>query len=135
MSDPPLQNQVKDLLREIRLHLERGDNENALKQIRKLERIIPEELEVDFLKQYTKMEIKLADAVRLRKNAEALLALHVGEEIPEQQLNKIVCGALKNAINDHGPVQKDMIGSAAKRIVGEIKSYIKGKTLNGVSGD
>jgi hypothetical protein len=133
MSEPPVN--IEDTLKEVRLRLERGDAEGALKLVRVLERLMPGELELDFLKQYQKMELKLADAVRQKANAEALLRLHAGHEIPEAQLNKIVCGALKSTINDHGPITKNMLGSAAKRVIGEIKSYLKGNTFDGISGD
>jgi hypothetical protein len=35
-------------------------------------------------------------------------------------LERIVAGALRAAIHDHGPITLDQIGSAAKRIVGQL---------------
>lgn len=124
MDKPPL---VGDIFREILSYLERGDADGALKHVRKLQRLVPDDIESDFLLQYKKMEYKLGEAQRHRANAEALLKLYSGEGMPEAVLNKIVCGALKSAINDHGPIDKNMIGSGAKRVIGEIKSYLKGK--------
>lgn len=118
---------VEDLFREIISNLERGNADGALKHVRKLQRIVPPDIGADFLLQYRKMEYKLQEAQRHRANAEALLQLYSGEDMPEAVLNKVVCGALKSAINDHGPIDKNMIGSGAKRVIGEIKSYIKGK--------
>lgn len=118
---------VGDVLDSLRSAIERGDEQQSLKQFYVLARALPRDVEWDFIVQYKKMERKLADAVRLRQNAEALLRLYSGYDLPETQFNKIVCGALKSSINDHGPVTTNLIGSAAKRVVGEIKSYLKGK--------
>ena len=38
---------------------------------------------------------------------------------------KIISGALKNCIRDHGPITKDWIGSAAKRIYGNCQQVVE----------
>jgi hypothetical protein len=40
-------------------------------------------------------------------------------------IQKIVCGALRGAINAHGPITKDLVGSAGKRISGSIYGEIQ----------
>lgn len=37
-------------------------------------------------------------------------------------LERAILGALKNTVKIHGPIGPELIGSAAKRIVGEIRS-------------
>lgn len=51
-----------------------------------------------------------------------------------QRLLKVINGALKSAIHDHGPITKEMMGSASKRVVGALKSLEKSKIeQNGVN--
>lgn len=40
--------------------------------------------------------------------------------MPEQSLERAIAGALRAAIRDHGPITADKIGSAAKRILGQL---------------
>ena len=40
-------------------------------------------------------------------------------------LLRVVTGALRACINDHGPITAEHIGSAAKRIVGSLKNVGK----------
>jgi hypothetical protein len=40
-------------------------------------------------------------------------------------VNKLVSGALRETIIAHGPITRDRIGSAAKRIAGRITGEIK----------
>ena len=40
-------------------------------------------------------------------------------------LERMVAGALKDAINSHGAITKDNISSAAKRVIGVIKAFNK----------
>jgi hypothetical protein len=45
-------------------------------------------------------------------------------EMPSQEkLHKIIAGALRDSINMHGPINKRDIGSAAKRIAGQLKPF------------
>lgn len=44
----------------------------------------------------------------------------VGEVDPMTNLERIVAGALRAAIKDHGPITPEQIGSATKRIVGQL---------------
>jgi hypothetical protein len=37
-------------------------------------------------------------------------------------LYRVVLGALKDTINQHGPIDKNLIGSAAKRVVAQIEA-------------
>ena len=43
------------------------------------------------------------------------------EDIQQTELFRAIVGALKAAINNHGPVTPEFIGSAAKRIYGAIE--------------
>ena len=47
--------------------------------------------------------------------------------LPEDKMwiQKIVCGALKGAINAHGPITKNLVGSAGKRISGSLYGEIQ----------
>ena len=50
----------------------------------------------------------------------------MGKKLTEREkLHKIVVGALRDTINIHGIVNRLLIGSAAKRIVGHILSRNK----------
>jgi len=40
-------------------------------------------------------------------------------------LNKAIIAGIKQTIDAHGPISKDRIGSAAKRIAGAVFRYIK----------
>lgn len=42
----------------------------------------------------------------------------------KNKLHNAIVGGLRQAIDEHGPITKDRIGSAAKRIVGNILAYI-----------
>lgn len=44
--------------------------------------------------------------------------------ITNDQLLKIVSGALKCCINDHGPITKQWTGSAAKRVVNQLVAIL-----------
>jgi len=46
-------------------------------------------------------------------------------DIQQTEIHKIVVGALKNAIDAHGPITKDLTGSAAKRITAALLAHIK----------
>jgi len=40
-------------------------------------------------------------------------------------LEREIAGALRQTINDHGPITRDLIGSAAKRITAAIREAAK----------
>lgn len=40
-----------------------------------------------------------------------------------QMLYKVIHGSLQGSINDHGPIDRPYIGSATKRLVGQIRGY------------
>lgn len=42
----------------------------------------------------------------------------------EKRLLKLINGALKDTINNHGPITKDYISSASKRIYGNMKHHV-----------
>ena len=42
-----------------------------------------------------------------------------------KQLLKVVNGAIKSCIDTHGPITREWVGSAGKRVIGALKSYIK----------
>lgn len=48
-------------------------------------------------------------------------------------MRKII-GALKSTINDHGPITRELITSAAKRIYGHLKEQPNGQTTTDSSG-
>jgi hypothetical protein len=39
---------------------------------------------------------------------------------PREALERAVIGALRSAIRDHGPITAESVGSAAKRIIGNL---------------
>lgn len=41
---------------------------------------------------------------------------------PREALERAVVGALRSAIKDHGPITAEHIGSAAKRVVGNLEN-------------
>jgi len=41
------------------------------------------------------------------------------------KIEKMICGALQSAIDAHGPITKDNKNSAAKRILGQLRSEAK----------
>ena len=47
--------------------------------------------------------------------------------IQQIQLHRIVVGQLRNAVNTHGPITLDLIGSAAKRITAQLMATGKWK--------
>ena len=47
----------------------------------------------------------------------------------EIQLTKLVNGGLRNAVQHHGPIDKSLIGSATKRVVGSISGYLGNQAL------
>src|SRR5262245_31487981 len=42
--------------------------------------------------------------------------------IIEAKLERAVVGALRATIHDHGPITQDLIGSAAKRVLGNLRN-------------
>jgi hypothetical protein len=44
------------------------------------------------------------------------------DELSSSSIERAVVGALRSAIRDHGPITPEQIGSAAKRIVGNLKN-------------
>jgi hypothetical protein len=40
-------------------------------------------------------------------------------------VERSICGALKASIHNHGPITKENISSAAKRVIGQLKCYRK----------
>lgn len=42
----------------------------------------------------------------------------------DTRLTKLVSGALKDTINVHGPVTKELLTSATKRIVGQLRHHV-----------
>ena len=66
----------------------------------------------------------------MKKNKDYIRGFYDGREFERQQtinwlktadLRKLSSGALKSVIDAHGPITKEMIGSAAKRIKGMFK--------------
>jgi hypothetical protein len=51
-----------------------------------------------------------------KDNLEAIIKLKKGKKVETNRIN----GALKQTINAHGPITKDLIGSACKRIYGAL---------------
>lgn len=49
-------------------------------------------------------------------------ALEVPMAEGDESLERAIAGALRSAIRDHGPITADKIGSAAKRVVGNLKN-------------
>jgi hypothetical protein len=43
----------------------------------------------------------------------------------EGDLLKLISGALRSAIHSHGPITIDYVPSAAKRVKGQLKVYLK----------
>ncbi len=41
------------------------------------------------------------------------------------EIEKMICGAIRNTIKDHGPITHDTASSAAKRVIGALKGYYK----------
>lgn len=62
----------------------------------------------------------------------SLMFSHQGKRIT---LEKLAIGGLKHAINTHGPVTREWIGSAAKRIVHQIKAHVKSEILSWDGGE
>lgn len=72
--------------------------------------------------------------VYTRNSARSLFPLSFGgdlghnlaREVPmaegDESLERAIAGALRSAIRDHGPITADKIGSAAKRVVGNLKN-------------
>lgn len=46
----------------------------------------------------------------------------------DQALEGAIAGALRAAIHDHGPITLDRIGSAVKRVTGNLKNLPPGPT-------
>lgn len=44
-------------------------------------------------------------------------------------LNKLAVGALQQSIQAHGSVTPEWVGSAAKRVVNQIKAFVRGEVL------
>lgn len=45
--------------------------------------------------------------------------------IPDSKLHKLINGALHSAIQAHGPITKEKISSAARRVANQIVGFIK----------
>jgi transcriptional regulator with XRE-family HTH domain len=75
-------------------------------------------------------------ALRLAKKHDVDVEQILGEwadrprEDEEWGLERAIVGALRSAINDHGPITADLIPSAAKRIVGNVVNA-RGPTVRG----
>lgn len=48
-------------------------------------------------------------------------------------LERIVAGALRAAIHDHGPITLDQVGSATRRVVGQLGGAV-GPAARGAAG-
>lgn len=46
-------------------------------------------------------------------------------DIDDAKLEKIIAGALRSTINVHGPITKNLLSSAAKRVRGEVKAEVR----------
>lgn len=58
-----------------------------------------------------------------------------GQYPDDEAMLKQISGALRSAIDHHGPITKDLIPSAAKRILGQINGYLAERNaLQQVSG-
>ena len=44
----------------------------------------------------------------------------MAEDVQQHPLHPVVVGALKDTINQHGPINRTWVGSAAKRIVAAV---------------
>lgn len=49
------------------------------------------------------------------------------------QLERVVAGALKSCINDHGPIRRDNLGSASKRVLAQLKGFVNNRRNHGGS--
>lgn len=49
--------------------------------------------------------------------------------------HSVVSGALRAAINDHGPIDADLITSATKRIVAQLRAAAEHSVILGCEGD
>jgi hypothetical protein len=45
-------------------------------------------------------------------------------DIQQSEIHKIVVGAMKGAIAAHGPITKDLVGSASKRVTAAVLAHI-----------
>ena len=43
------------------------------------------------------------------------------------QMEKLIAGAIKSTIIAHGPITKEHASSVAKRVIGQVKGYLKDK--------
>ena len=48
-------------------------------------------------------------------------AQNLGSPVQEDELLRQINGALRNCINDHGPITREFIGSAGKRLLGHFR--------------
>jgi transcriptional regulator with XRE-family HTH domain len=63
----------------------------------------------------------LAEASRREMDVELVLGEWADRPRPDlESLERVVIGALRSAIHDHGPITPEWIGSAAKRILGQL---------------
>ena len=67
---------------------------------------------------------KLAKFFTVDKDPESVLEDLRTEEISDEELMRLISGGLKECVNAHGPVTRELIPSAVKRISGQIKGYI-----------
>lgn len=49
----------------------------------------------------------------------------MAEDLHQSFLHPVVVGALRDAINQHGPIDRNLIGSAAKRVIGAVQAALK----------
>jgi transcriptional regulator with XRE-family HTH domain len=76
----------------------------------------------------------LAEAGRSEFDVERVLGEWAGRPRHDPEcLERTLVGALRSAINDHGPITPEWLGSAAKRILGDLVKA-RGPTVTGVEG-
>ena len=49
--------------------------------------------------------------------------IDLNTEDGSKRLQRVLAGALRATINDHGPIDGERIGSAVKRLMGQIKTF------------
>jgi hypothetical protein len=47
--------------------------------------------------------------------------MHVPREIDRKRLERLLAGAMKSCIDAHGPIDRDHVSSASKRMIGLLK--------------
>lgn len=56
--------------------------------------------------------------------------IHYAPRWNRQWLDRIVSGSIRSCVNDHGPIHKDLIGSATKRVNHQLKQLFRALFTN-----